>query len=107
MKMIIKLMPLFGQNPHRLGRNKDIDLTKIAGVEYPIHAVIRLKKQAIKIRDKAATCHASQGGARPRPGPFRILRIADKFRGLRDYFMRDYPPVHDNRRESDLFDGIA
>ncbi len=106
-KMMVKLMPLFGQDPHHFGRNKDIDFTRIVGVKYPIHAVIRLKKQAIKIRDKAATCHASQGGARPRPGPFRILRIAEKLHGPRDYFMRDYPPVHDNRRESDLFDGIA
>ncbi|MBI4330753.1 MAG: PIG-L family deacetylase [Chloroflexi bacterium] len=106
-KMMIRLMPLFGQNPHRFGRNKDIDLTRIVSVEYPIHAVIRLKKQAIKIRDRAAKCHASQGGAGPRPGPFRILRIAEQLHGPRDYFMRDYPPAPDNCRESDLFEGIA
>jgi LmbE family N-acetylglucosaminyl deacetylase len=28
MKVVIKLMPLFGQNPHKFGRNKDIDRQK-------------------------------------------------------------------------------
>ena len=107
MKMIVKLMPLFGQNPHRFGRNKDIDLTKVVGVKYPIHAVIRLEKQAVKIRDKAAACHASQGGTRPLPGPFRIFRIVEKLRGQRDYFMRDYPPPTRRRQEKDLFEGVS
>ncbi len=106
-KMMVKLMPLFGQDPHRFGRNKDIDFTRMIEVEYPVHAVIRLSKQAIEIRNKAAACHASQGGGRPRPGPFRILRIIEKLRGQRDYFMRAYPLPTGRRRERDLFEGVS
>ncbi len=106
MKFVIKLMPLFGQDPHRFGRNKDIDLTKAISVEYPVHAVVRLNKEAVKIRNKAAACHASQGGARPRQGPFRLMQFFEKLRGQRDYFMRDYPPPT-RRREKDLFEGVS
>ncbi len=107
MKMMVKLMPLFGQNPHRFGRNKDIDLTRTIYAEYPIHAVIRLTKQAVRIRNKAAACHATQGGGVQRPGPFRLLRIVEKLRGQRDYFMRDYPPPTRRSREKDLFEGVS
>jgi LmbE family N-acetylglucosaminyl deacetylase len=106
MKIMVKLMPLFGQNPHRFGRNKDIDFTKMIDTNYPINAVIRLKKQSVEIRDRAAVCHASQGGGRFRPGPFTIYRIIEKLRGQRDYFTRDYPPAISRRREKDLFAGI-
>ncbi len=106
-KMMVKLMPLFGQNPHRFGRNKDIDLTGMIDVEYPVHAAIHLTKQAIETRRKAAACHASQGGGRLRPGPFRILRIVEKLRGQRDYFMRAYPSPTNRRREEDLFEGLS
>ncbi len=106
MKMMVKLMPLFRQNPHRFGRNRDIDLTRMVDVEYPVHAVIKLTKHAIEIRNKAAACHASQGGGRLRPGPFRILRIVEIFQGQRDYFMRDYPPPTHQHTERDLFEGV-
>ncbi len=107
MKLMVKLMPLFGQDPHHFGRNKDIDFTKRLDTEYPVHAVIRLKKQSVKIRNKAAACHASQGSGRFRGGPFRLLRIIDRLRGPRDYFMRGYPSPNGRHRETDLFDGIS
>ena len=106
MKFVVRLMPLFGQDPHRFGRNKDIDFTKIISVEYPVNAVIRLSKEAVRIRNEAAACHASQGGGRPRQGPFRILQIIEKFQGQRDYFMREYPPPT-RHREKDLFEGVS
>jgi len=106
MKMMVRLMPLFGQDPRHAGRNRDIDFTKTIGVEYPVHAEIRLKKQSIMIRNKAAACHASQGGGQPRRGPFRILRIAERLQGQRDYFMREYPPPL-RRKEKDLFEGVS
>lgn len=105
-KMMVKLMPLFGQDPKRFGRNKDIDLTRMIRVQYPVNAVISLSKQAIDIRNKAAACHASQGGGRHRPGLFRILQIIEKLQGQKDYFMRAYPPPTSLRREKDLFDGV-
>jgi LmbE family N-acetylglucosaminyl deacetylase len=106
MKIAVRLMPLLGQNPHKFGRNKDIDLTKMLDVKYPVHAVVRLKNKSLEIRDEASACHASQGGGRPHPGPFRIFRLIDGLRGQRDYFMRDYPPVIGKHLEKDLFEGI-
>jgi LmbE family N-acetylglucosaminyl deacetylase len=105
MKIIVRLMPLFGQDAHHFGRNGDIDLTKMTETDYPTHAVIRLGEEAIAMRDKAAACHASQGGGRRRAGPFRILGIIERFRGPRDYFMRQYPPPK-RRRERDLLEGL-
>lgn len=107
MKIMVRLMPLFGQDPHHFGRNKDVDLTKTTGVEYPVHAVIRLKKQSIEIRNKAVACHASQSSGRRRPALFRIIEIIERIRGPQDYFMREYPPPTSRRREKDLFEGVA
>jgi N-acetyl-1-D-myo-inositol-2-amino-2-deoxy-alpha-D-glucopyranoside deacetylase len=113
MKLMIKLMPLFGQNPHQFGRNKDIDLTKIVEIEYPIHAFVRLSRRDMETRTKAAACHASQGGGRP-PGRGRgllglvntIIEISNRLFGYKDYFMRAYPAPQGKRREADLFEGI-
>ena len=107
MKTMVRLMPLFGQDPHHFGRNKDIDFTRMIGVEYPVHAVIRLKKQSMMIRNKAAACHASQfGGGGRRPGVFKFLAIIEKILGSKDYYMRAYPQPT-RRREKDLFEGIS
>jgi N-acetyl-1-D-myo-inositol-2-amino-2-deoxy-alpha-D-glucopyranoside deacetylase len=106
-RLTIMLMRLYGQNPRRAGRNRDIDFTRRANVEFPIHAVVRLKKQSILIRNKAAACHSSQGGGQPRRGPFQIVRIIERIRGRadRDFFMREYPPPT-KHREKDLFEGV-
>lgn len=105
MKMMIRLMPLFGQDPHHFGRNRDIDFTRMMGVQYPVHAVIRLKRQSITIRNKAAACHASQLDGPHRLFLWRVLETVDKVRGPRDYFMRAYP-APTRRVEKDLFEGI-
>jgi len=104
LKVLAKLMPLFGQNPHNLGRNKDIDITSMAAVQFPVHAIVRLTKQAAEAQDKAIACHSSQLGGRPlRSG---LLRLAGGFSRQRDLYMRAYPPIHGHRRETDLFEGI-
>jgi N-acetyl-1-D-myo-inositol-2-amino-2-deoxy-alpha-D-glucopyranoside deacetylase/mycothiol S-conjugate amidase len=103
LRMMVRLMPLFGRDPKHSGRNKDIDLTAIAGIDFPVHAAIRLTKVAMAARDRASECHASQLGGRPPPGG--LLRLFDTFSGTRDYFMRAYPPPG-RRRETDLFAGV-
>jgi N-acetyl-1-D-myo-inositol-2-amino-2-deoxy-alpha-D-glucopyranoside deacetylase len=105
MKMASRLMPLFGQDPHHFGRNKDMDITKMAGVEYPVHAVVRLEKESIKIRNEAIACHASQSSGRSRPWLFKVIEMLENMRGPRDYFMRAYPPPT-KHIENDLFEGI-
>jgi len=107
LQIMVKLMPLFGQDPHHFGRNGDVDLTNIASVEYQVHAVIRLNKQSTELRNKAVACHASQSGGRPRPGPFRILQMVEKLLGPRDYFMQAYPSPTGKLKENDLFEGVT
>ena len=102
-RLAIKLMPLLGQDPKHYGRNKDIDLTKMAEQEYPVHAGIRLTRRALEMRNEASACHASQGGGRSRSSLFRILGMAEKLRGAQDCFMRAYPPPA-GRCAKDLLD---
>jgi LmbE family N-acetylglucosaminyl deacetylase len=104
LKLLIRIMPLIGRNPQKFGKNKDIDLTKLVEVEYPIHASVRLSKKDIETRNKALLCHASQlGGGPPRkgiPGFFRDLF------GQSDNYMKAFPLPVGKRRESDLFAGL-
>lgn len=107
MKTMVRLMPLFGQDPHHYGRNGDVDLTKMMGIEYPIHAVVKLKKSSVETRNRAVACHGSQiGGGRRRFSLFTVMEIIGKLRGPRDCFMRAFPPPA-GRREKDLFEGIS
>ncbi|MBN1191623.1 MAG: PIG-L family deacetylase [Dehalococcoidales bacterium] len=104
MRLMVRLMPLFGRNPHKFGRNGDIDLAEMVKTEFPIHAAVRLDKKYLLIREKAAACHASQmAGGSPRRG---IMGLYNRIFGQRDYFMRAYPVPSRGRRETDLFEGI-
>ncbi|MFC1873191.1 PIG-L deacetylase family protein [Chloroflexota bacterium] len=107
MKLMVKLMPLLGQDPYHFGRNRDVDLTKMMGDEYPIHAVLRVNKQSVQIRSRAVACHSSQSsGLRRRPVLFRMMGLIQKLQGPRDSFMRSYPPPTQNS-EKDLFEGLG
>jgi LmbE family N-acetylglucosaminyl deacetylase len=63
MKLAVRLMPVFGKDPHKFGKNGDIDLTAILATSFPVNARIDYKKVA-EVRDRASACHASQGGDR-------------------------------------------
>ncbi|MBM3137729.1 MAG: GlcNAc-PI de-N-acetylase, partial [Chloroflexi bacterium] len=63
MKLVVKFMPLFGQDPTRFGKNKDIDLASIMAHDFPTHVRVNYRKVADK-RDRASSCHKSQGGDR-------------------------------------------
>jgi len=106
MKFMVKLMPLFGRDPHHFGRNKDIDITKMFESKFPVHAVIRLSKQDVETRGRASACHASQGGGPSRrSGWFGLMGLMEKIQGERDFFMQAYPPPG-KHKEKDLFAGI-
>jgi N-acetyl-1-D-myo-inositol-2-amino-2-deoxy-alpha-D-glucopyranoside deacetylase len=105
LKMAVRLMSLFGRDSHHFGRNKDIDLAKLAEVQFPVHAIVRLKKSSAQARREASACHMSQLAGGPLRRGF-IWRIAGRFTGAKDLFMRAYPPVTSRRRETDLFQGI-
>lgn len=105
LKVMVKVMTFFGRDPHHFGRNRDIDLTEFLEQDFPVHAIIHLKKQSVQTRDQAAACHASQlSGGSPGGGIFGII---SKLFGQRDSFMRAYPPVKGRLHEHDLFEGVV
>ncbi len=105
LRIAVKLMPLFGQNPSRLGRNQDIDLRVVAECDLPIHA--RIDTTAYhKVSDRAVACHASQHGGRV-SGPVAVIRWLNRVVfGEADLFSRAYPPVVGPLKERDLFEGF-
>jgi N-acetyl-1-D-myo-inositol-2-amino-2-deoxy-alpha-D-glucopyranoside deacetylase len=103
LRLAVRVMPIFGQDPRRVGTNKDIDLVSIAEVSFPTHARIDYRK-VLKARDEASACHASQGGGRLIGGPLNGLR---RWIAAYETFMRAYPEPDGNARlELDLFEGI-
>ncbi len=94
---------IFG-DPTRMGRNKDVDARQIAAHSYPIHATINT--QAFQeIANRARRCHASQLGG---IGPRRMSQMVSALVfGVRDHYMRYYPPVNGHVNEHDLFEGVT
>ena len=66
LKVITRVMPLFGQDPTAIGRNKDINLVEISRWEKPVHAMIDVSNYLD--RKLAASRAPSEG--RPRPLPY-------------------------------------
>lgn len=106
LKLVVRVLPLFGQNPSQWGRNKDIDLREIAAHSYPIHARLDNRPYA-HVAEQARLCHASQlpGGESPK----RVGQIIQSWLfGTEETYMRAYPPVNGGRvRERDLFEGVV
>lgn len=105
LRFIVRVMPLFGKDPRRFGRNNDIDLVSLAIEDFPAHAYIDFRSVYTR-KVAAAQCHASQGG-----GSGLIRDIMGWFFQLtgsayQDTFMRAYPPPPAGLRENDLFAGI-
>jgi LmbE family N-acetylglucosaminyl deacetylase len=104
MRLVVRMMPLFGRDPSKFGQNQDIDLRSIVAVDFPVHAVIDYRPVAA-LRDEASRCHASQGGGSLTGGPL-IAQIRRRFMA-RETFMRAYPEPVNGRVERDLFEGIS
>jgi LmbE family N-acetylglucosaminyl deacetylase len=99
----IQLLKLLGKDPSRYGKNKDIDLTMMAGDDFPVHARINYRK--VKDRKTAASaCHASQGGQGLTRGPMRWIAWLLGARPA-DQFMQAYPepPSERGKPVLDLF----
>jgi LmbE family N-acetylglucosaminyl deacetylase len=102
-RLAVKLLPLFGQDPRKFGSNHDIDLTEIAASDFPTHAVVNTRAFA-RIQNEASACHASQGGREMTHG---LRAWLSRLFGGRDTFMRDHPKPHTGEPiERDLFTGI-
>jgi LmbE family N-acetylglucosaminyl deacetylase len=101
LRWAVRLMPLLGVDPRRLGKNRDIDLTAFADVNFPIHARIDIRT-VLAVKREAAACHSSQGGA---PGG-GFGRLGEVLLGATESFMRGYPETPPRRVERDLFAGV-
>lgn len=101
-RWMVRLMPLFGQDPTKFGRNKDVNLKELAEVDFPVHARLDITPVA-EIKQEAGRQHASQGGSQMRRGWMGFLT---RVFGEREEFMRAYPPVEDGHYKiaDDLFE---
>jgi mycothiol S-conjugate amidase len=103
LRLMVRLMPLFGQDPTKFGQNKDVNLKELAEVDFPVHLRLNITPVA-EIKREASRQHASQGGAQPRRG---WMGLFAKIFGEREEFMRAYPPVYGKfRGQHDLLDGL-
>jgi N-acetyl-1-D-myo-inositol-2-amino-2-deoxy-alpha-D-glucopyranoside deacetylase len=104
LSLAVRLMPLFGQDPHRFGQNEDIDLHSLTAEDFPVHAQIDYREVAAA-KEAATACHASQGGGMA-PSNF-LFRWAFRLAAGKDLYMRAYPQPEDGLIERDLFNGIS
>jgi N-acetyl-1-D-myo-inositol-2-amino-2-deoxy-alpha-D-glucopyranoside deacetylase/mycothiol S-conjugate amidase len=100
-KWMVRIMPFFGRDPSAWGRNKDIDLLRIAAVNQIVTTQIKTVPY-FKTRSRAAACHASQMAGH------RSLRreLFDRFLFRWDNYTLVYPPGLLKSKEHDLFAGI-
>lgn len=100
LKWGVRLMPLFGKDPRKFGRNGDIDLTDLI-VDFPVHVKLNITPVA-SIKREASEQHASQGGRQMRRG---WMGFFTRLFGEREEYMQAYPPVIGRFRvKRDLFD---
>ncbi len=103
LKMMTRVMPIFGKDPTRWGRNGDINLKELADVDFPVHVRLDIRS-VLEAKRKASECHASQGGMQMRRG---LMGFVTKMLGENEDYMQAYPPVNGNaKRKEDLFEGI-
>lgn len=105
LRVAVRLLPIFGRDPRRFGRNQDIDLTALVEEgDFPVHAVIDYGP-VFERKQEASACHLSQAdGASMRRGPVRWLQY---FVGNKEYYMRAFPPASEGLKEKDLFEGVV
>jgi LmbE family N-acetylglucosaminyl deacetylase len=103
LRVVTRLMPLVGANPHKWGRNKDIDLTELTSFDFPVHVKVDVGSVS-GTKSAASACHASQEGMAMRRG---LMGFATRVMGEYENYMQAFPPVNGQRRpRSDLLTGI-
>jgi mycothiol S-conjugate amidase len=101
LKVMSRLMPLFGRNPRRHGQNHDVDLVEIASWDIPITAKINVGHY-LSTKDRAKAAHASQQPLTQSKN--RMLQVLIRHTETTESFSRLYPPVGQNEAvEKSLF----
>lgn len=101
LRRIVGMMRLTGNDPTKVGRNKDIDLTMLTrDADTPPHVTINFRSVQDR-KDRADACHASQQGGRF--SRFSLIDFLTRLLGRTDSFTRSHPPTPDDYRATDLF----
>jgi len=102
LRLAVRILPLFGKNPHKWGRNEDIDLASLAVEDFPVHATVDISGVR-ELKTEASRCHESQGGLATMSGFMSwVIRLGDN----QETYMRAYPTPEPGVVERDLFKGI-
>jgi len=97
----VRVLRLLGQDPSHFGKNKDVDLTALVDVDFPVHARIPIRDVIVQ-KERATACHSSQLGGMGGPAARFLQRV---FAG-EETFMRAVPAEPPPQIERDLFEGI-
>ena len=96
----VRLQRLMGRDPERVGRNKDINLTKLGIPDEKIHAHIDIRP-SWEIKREASAEHKTQGGG---GAFFRFFpNWVNKQLFGKEMFMRAHPSTPDGFRETSFF----
>ena len=100
-KLYIIILRLRRQDPTKMGRNQDIDITRIGVPPRQLHAIIDYSTYW-EIKKAASAAHSSQGGGTPQSRfiPEWVLR---RFMAKETY-IRAHPPAPDGYRIYDFLD---
>ncbi|MBI3739678.1 MAG: PIG-L family deacetylase [Chloroflexi bacterium] len=99
-----RIMPLFGQDPTKFGRNHDINLKELADVDFPLNVRLDIRSVS-ETKSEAGACHASQGGMQMRRG---LMGWMTRLFGENEDYMQAYPPIPKGARlKRDLFEGLS
>ena len=100
-KLYVRILRLKGEDPTQVGRNKDIDMTRIGLDPDKLHATVDYRDYWEQVRS-ASAAHASQGGGSG--GPFRVVPLFLRKRWFaKNQFIRAYPPAPTGFKENGLF----
>ena len=102
-KAAVRILPLFGQDPTAMGRNRDINLKQMVDQEFQAVTTRINISPYLDASEQAARCHASQIAG----GPSHIPRFLRRWLFRFDRYARVVPPFEGERVERDLFAGVV
>jgi LmbE family N-acetylglucosaminyl deacetylase len=100
-KLVVRVLPLFGQDPAAMGRNKDVNFKRLVDIERAVTTRIHVAPW-FEASLQASRCYASQMPG----GDGRVFDLFRKWMHRSDLYTRVVPPFKDEQVERDLFAGI-
>lgn len=104
-KVFAFLMRLRGQDPTQVGRNKDIDMTRLGYPRKKVHTVINYRHY-FDVKRAASKEHASQGGGGGGRNGLLPEWVQRRFLA-NEMYIRAHPKTPDGFDERDLFAGVT